>query len=78
MKTIKGDYQHINTGKAVKLSSLIKSDDITDHSIIQIFSAAGAFITKGNWFQDHILDWGDSWGQATKAGTGLTVNFRLA
>lgn len=78
MNTIKGDYQHINTGKAVKLSDLIKSGDITDRNIIQIFDTNGAFITRGNWFQDNILGWGDFWGMASKGGTGLTVSFRLA
>lgn len=67
----------INTGKATKLASLIKSGDIKDHHVINIYDTTGQFITKGNWFQDNILNWGSFTGIATKAGTGNTVSFKL-
>lgn len=72
------EYKHINTGRIVKLSSLIKSGDITDDSIIQIFDKAGTFVTRGNWYQDNVLDQAERWGRASKAGTGHTVKFQLA
>ena len=50
METIKGNFQHINTGRTVRLSSLIKSGDISDKNIIQIYDAEGKFITRGNWY----------------------------
>lgn len=77
METIKGNFKYINTGRTVKLSSLIKCSDITDKSIIQIYDAEGKFITKGNWYQDNVLGWSDHFGKASKAGTGLTVKFQL-
>ena len=70
-------YAHINTGRPVRLESLIVSTDLRRSDIIQILNANGEFVTKGNWFQDNILAWGDFWGTATKAGTGNTVSFKL-
>ena len=70
-------YTHINSRKAVRLATLIKSGEIGDRDIIQIFNADGRFVTKGNWFQDNILEMSHFFGFATKAGTGLTVSFKL-
>lgn len=70
-------FKYINTGEVVKLSDLIESEDIDDRSIIKVYNADGKFVTKGNWFQDHILDWVGSYGTAKKAGVGLTVSFHL-
>lgn len=61
-----------------KLSDLIMSEDVSDRSIIHIYDAEGKFLAKGHWFQDQILDYADYIGQATKPGTGLSINFRLA
>ena len=77
METIKGNFKHINTGRIVRLSSLIKSGDISDKSIIQIYDTEGKFITRGNWYQDNVLGWCDRFGKATKGGTGLTVKFQF-
>lgn len=71
-------YEFLNTGKAVKLESLVKSEDITDEYVIQIFDQNGQFITKGNWFQDNILEYTNAVGIATKSGTGHTVSFKIA
>lgn len=60
-----------------KLSDLILSDDVSDRSIIHIYDAEGKFLAKGHWFQDQILDYAGRTGQATKPGTGLSINFRL-
>ena len=72
------EYRYINTGATVKLNALIISSDITDKTVIQVFDQEGKFLTKGNWFQDHVLNYSDRFGVATKPGTGLTVNFKLA
>ncbi len=71
-------FNYINTGNTIKLKALMVSSDITDTTIIQVFDQEGKFLTKGNWFQDHVLDYSDKYGVATKLGTGLTVNFKLA
>lgn len=68
---------YINTGKPVKLRSLITSGDIRDATILEIYDALGTLIARGNWYQDHMLNWGDFQGIASKAGTGLTVKFKL-
>ena len=61
----------------VKLSALIMSEVISDKTIIRIYDSDGSFLAKGNWFQDQILNYSDRFGQATKPGTGLSINFRL-
>lgn len=71
------EYKHLNTGNAVTLEALIQSSDIGDKEIVQVFAEDGAFLTKGNWFQDNVLEYIQATGIATKPGTGLTVNFRL-
>lgn len=71
------EYEIINTGKAVLLETLLKSDDISDQSIIEVFSAEGKFLAKGTRYQSWIADWYDSTGIAHKSGTGLTVCFKI-
>lgn len=61
-----------------KLSDLILSEEVSDRTIIRIYDADGRFLAKGNWFHDQVLDYADYIGQATKPGTGLSINFRLA
>ena len=70
--------QYINTGKVAKLSDVVMSGDVGDRDIVKVYDAEGKFITKGNWFQDHVLDWAGFYGIASKAGSGLTVSFQLA
>ena len=70
-------YNYINSGSVIQLKALIVSSDITDKSVIKIYDSEGKFLAKGNWFQDHILDYSDKYGVATKPGTGVTVNFKL-
>lgn len=77
MKYINTGMEYINTGNPVMLKTLISSGDITDRTIIQIFDSAGAFLTRGNWYQDQVLDYLDGIGTAKKPGTGITVNFKL-
>lgn len=60
-----------------KLSDLIMSEEVSDRSIIHIYDTDGKFLAKGHWFQDQILDYAGRTGQATKPGTGLSINFRL-
>lgn len=60
-----------------QLSDLIMSEEVSDRTIIRIYDAEGKFLAKGNWFQDQILDYAGRTGQATKPGTGLSINFRL-
>lgn len=48
--------------KTYKLSSLIMSQTITDDDTIEIYDTLGNFITRGNWFQDQILDFGAFFG----------------
>lgn len=71
-------YKYINTGKVIELGELIISGDLEDKNMVEIFDADGKFVCRGNWFQDHILDFVNETGTATKAGTGLTVKFRFA
>lgn len=70
-------YEIINTGKVITLATLLISDDISDQSIIEIFSAEGKFLAKGTRYQSWIADWYDSTGIAHKSGTGLTVCFKI-
>lgn len=72
------DFTYINTGRVINLQALVMSEDIHDKSIIQVFDHEGKFLTKGNWFQDNVLAYADRFGIASKAGTGLTVSFRLS
>ena len=71
------NFKYLNTNKTVALGDLIKSEDVTDKTIIQVFDAEGKFMTKGNWYQDNLLEYSEAKGIARKPGTGLTVNFRL-
>lgn len=68
---------HINTNLPVKLKTLIVSGDIHDDARIQIFNAAGSLVAVGKWYQDHILEYVDQIGTATKAGSGLSVKFKI-
>lgn len=69
--------KYINTGKPVDLRILISSGYISDRTIIRVFKSSGQFLTRGNWYQDQILDLLNKTGIATKSGTGLTVSFKL-
>ena len=71
------NFKYLNTNKKVALGDLIKSEDVTDQTIIQVFDTEGKFLTKGNWYQDSVLEYSEAKGIASKPGTGLTVNFRL-
>lgn len=71
-------YEYINSGSIIKLQTLIQCGEVEDKNIIQVFDETGVFVTKGNWFQDNVLEYGQCKGIATKAGTGLTVNFKMA
>lgn len=70
-------YNYLNTGSIIKLQTLIHSGEAEDKNIIQIFDESGVFVTKGNWFQDNILEYTEAKGIATKPGTGLTINFKM-
>lgn len=70
--------KRINTGTPVRLKTLIVSGDITDKTVIQIFSSSGSFLARGNWYQDQVLEYIDRLGVAKRPGTGITVNFRLS
>lgn len=76
-KCINTGMKHINTGRTVKLKTLIVSGDIQDNTRIVIFDNDGIFLTAGNWYQDQILEHVDKVGTATKAGTGLTISFKI-
>ncbi len=52
--------------KIYKLSSLVMNDTITDDDTIEIYDTLGNFVTRGNWYQDQILNFGGFFG---------TVNF---
>ena len=71
------EYKYINTGKVVTLGKLIISGDIEDKSRVEVFRADGTFVCRGNWYQDQVLNFTERKGTATKAGTGLTVQFRF-
>lgn len=77
-KYINTGMKHINTGLPVKLTTLIVSGDIQDNSIIQIFSNTGSLLAKGHWYEDRVLSYVDEAGIASRAGTGLTVSFKIS
>lgn len=62
----------------IRLSTLIKSGQINDSNIIQIFDRFGNFLVRGAWYEDSVLEYTERFGTARKPGTGLTINFRLA
>ena len=68
---------YINTGKPVRLRTLIVSGDIDDKTVISIYDAQGKFVCRGEWYRDRVLDFGEMFGIAKKAGTGHSVSFRL-
>lgn len=70
-------YNYINRGETISLATLILSGDIDESNVIAIYDEDGKFIAKGKWYEDNILEWSDYWGIATKAGTGLTITFKL-
>lgn len=51
--------------KIYKLSSLVMNDTITDDDTIEIYDTLGNFVTRGNWYQDQILDFGGFFGSVT-------------
>lgn len=69
--------KYINTHKVTNLKSLIVSGDITDNTRVQIFTKLGHFVTAGRWYNDNILDYLETFGTVTKAGSGITISFHL-
>ena len=69
--------KHINTDTATRLRGLIVSGDINDKTEIAIYDTDGAFICRGKWYEDKVLEYGECWGKAHKAGTGVSIQFRL-
>ena len=68
----------INTDKTVSLRSLICSGQIGEKTHITIYDEAGSFICRGRWYEDKVLEYGECFGKASKAGTGCSIAFRLA
>lgn len=81
-KEVPGSFGHgascLNTEYPVRLSQLMMSEDISDRSVISIFDADGRCLAKGNWYEDRILKYSDSYGIAHKPGTGIGITFKLA
>lgn len=67
----------IGTGAIIKLSTLIKSTEINDKSLIAIYDRTGKYLVRGAWYEDKILEFTERFGQAYKAGTGRNVTFKL-
>ena len=65
----------INDNKIHRLSELILSMDIDNHTVISVYDSDSHMIARGNWFEDHILDMTQVWGKAT--GDREQVNFRM-
>lgn len=59
-----------------KLSSVILNRQVRDEDIVRVYDKDGAFITKGNWYQDNILDWCEFFGEVSRMGN-RTVKFQL-
>ena len=66
---------YINDGKLHKLTAVILSPDIDDHTVISIHDSDGRMVARGNWMEDHILEQSSKWGKAT--GDRERVNFRM-
>ena len=69
--------KHINTDTLIQLRTLIVSGDINDKTEIAIYDAEGKFICRGKWYEDKVLVFGERFGKAHKAGTGLSIQFKL-
>lgn len=67
-----------NTEGNIKLSTLLKSGQINDKSIITIYDHFGKYIARGAWYEDKVLEYSERYGKAYKSGTGRTVVFKLA
>ena len=67
----------INTDTATQLRGLIVSGDINDKTEIAIYDDEGKFLVRGKWYEDKVLAYGVCWGKAHKAGTGVSIQFRL-
>lgn len=68
--------RYINKTEAISLSQLILSGEIGDGNVIQVFDVNGNFVCQGHWYNDCILERKGILGQARKAGTGHTIQFR--
>lgn len=71
------NVKYINRTEAISLSQLILGGELGDGNVIQIFDADGNFICQGTWYSDCILERRNAIGQAHKAGTGRTIQFKL-
>ena len=69
--------EFINTDKICSLQELICSGDINDKTGIAIYSAEGKFLCRGKWYEDKVLEYSEQFGKAHKAGTGISIAFRL-
>lgn len=72
---MKGPF--VNSGRSVRLSSLILSGELDDNALICVYDAEGKFLGRGGWFSDFVLRWYDRYGVAVKPGTGRSINFRF-
>lgn len=70
--------KYIDTNTTVRLRNLIISGDISDKTEITIYTNDGKFLCRGKWYEDKVLEYGECFGKAHKAGTGVSVQFRLA
>lgn len=68
--------KYINTGKVIRLATLIKSGEINDKSIICIYDAEGKFLVQGAWYEDKVLEYSEKLGKASKRASGQ-VNHRM-
>lgn len=75
--TVQPKYEHINTGRPVKLADLVLSGDINDNTMIMVYGINGNFLARGTWYMDDILEWSRAIGTVHKTGTGLSVSFRI-
>lgn len=62
--------------RMTKLSSVILNGQVRDEDIVKVYDKDGVFITKGNWYQDNILDRCDFFGEVSRMGDH-TVKFQL-
>lgn len=67
----------INTGKVVRLATLIKSGEVDDKTWICIYDKNGKFLLCGTWYEDKVLEYSELFGKATKRPSGFSVNHRV-
>ncbi len=61
----------LNSGVTTRLAALIKSGEIDDRTLINIYDREGKFLLRGAWYEDKVLEYSERFGKATKRLSGF-------